>query len=181
MAALQNARLPRSTGLGEEVLDEDFFMYKEDVDLAWRLRLLGWWTAYEPRAVAWHARTASGPTGNDWRAIASRNRATPAWIRELSWRNQRLMQLKNERPDNLLRDLPWIWRREVLSLAYIALADTPRLSAVAALARAAPGALAKRKALWARIATNRNRTRTRATPQPRTRLAPIRLRGARGE
>jgi len=153
-SALASARLPRSIGDGYEILDEDFFMYKEDVDLAWRLRLLGWATAYEPRAIAWHARTASGPTGNNWRAIASRNRATPPWIRELSWRNQRLMQLKNERLDRVLRDLPWILRRELLSLAYITLADPRRLSAVADLGRAAPHALAKRKVLWERIERN---------------------------
>ena len=158
-AALDDARIPRSDGAGNEVLDEDFFMYKEDVDLAWRLRLLGWSTAFEPRAIAWHARTASGPSGTGWRDIARRNRATPPWIRELSWRNQRLMQLKNERLNNVLRDLPWILRREILSLAYIVLADTRRLSAVAALGRAAPTALAKRKTLWARIASNERRPR----------------------
>ena len=58
-AALLDVREPR-TGGGMEVLDEDFFMYKEDVDLAWRLRKRGWRAWYEPDALAWHARGTGG-------------------------------------------------------------------------------------------------------------------------
>ncbi len=150
-AALEDARLPRSNGSGHEVLDEDFFMYKEDVDLAWRLRLLGWSTWYEPAALAWHARTADGPTGSGWRAIVSRNRATPPWIRRLSWRNQRLMQLKNDGLRDVLRDLPWIVRREVLSLGYMVVADPRQLKAVPDLVRALPAAARKRRHLRSRL------------------------------
>ena len=38
-------------------------MYKEDVDLSWRLRLAGWECWYVPRALAYHARTSSAPAG----------------------------------------------------------------------------------------------------------------------
>jgi GT2 family glycosyltransferase len=40
--------------------DERFFMYCEDVDLAWRQQLAGWRTVYAPRAVAYHHLSASG-------------------------------------------------------------------------------------------------------------------------
>lgn len=40
--------------------DESFFMYCEDVDLAWRQQLAGWPTIYAPRAVAFHHLSASG-------------------------------------------------------------------------------------------------------------------------
>jgi len=40
--------------------DETFFMYCEDVDLAWRQQLAGWSTIYAPRAVAFHHLSASG-------------------------------------------------------------------------------------------------------------------------
>ena len=36
------------------LLDEDFFAYYEDVDLSFRLRLLGWKIWYEPSAVVYH-------------------------------------------------------------------------------------------------------------------------------
>jgi GT2 family glycosyltransferase len=42
------------------LLDEGFFMYCEDVDLAWRQQLAGWCTIYTPRAVAYHHLSASG-------------------------------------------------------------------------------------------------------------------------
>jgi GT2 family glycosyltransferase len=40
--------------------DETFFMYCEDVDLAWRQQLAGWRTVYAPQAVAYHHLSASG-------------------------------------------------------------------------------------------------------------------------
>jgi GT2 family glycosyltransferase len=39
--------------------DEDFFMYLEDVDLAWRARLAGWRCAYAPRARVLHHHSAT--------------------------------------------------------------------------------------------------------------------------
>jgi GT2 family glycosyltransferase len=48
--ALESARI--STGC----FDSDFFLYREDADLALRLRRLGWKCLYVPGAVAWHRR-----------------------------------------------------------------------------------------------------------------------------
>ena len=42
------------------LLDESFFMYCEDVDLAWRQQLAGWRTIFAPQAVAFHHLSASG-------------------------------------------------------------------------------------------------------------------------
>src|SRR4029450_506957 len=39
--------------------DERFFMFYEDVDLGWRLNLLGWRVRYEPTSVAFHQHHAS--------------------------------------------------------------------------------------------------------------------------
>jgi GT2 family glycosyltransferase len=154
-AALLNAREPR-TGGGWEILDEDFFLYKEDVDLAWRMRLLGWQARYEPAALAWHARGAGGPPAVGWRGIVRRNRASTPLVRALSWRNQRLMQLKCDTPAALLRDLPWVLRREVLSAAYVAVADPWRLHAVRDLLRLTPSALRKRHFIWRRVLRSRH-------------------------
>ena len=41
------------------LLDEAFFMYLEDVDLAFRAQLRGWACLYEPRARAYHRGGAS--------------------------------------------------------------------------------------------------------------------------
>lgn len=40
--------------------DERLFMYLEDVDLAWRLRLLGWQAVYTPDACLYHHLSATG-------------------------------------------------------------------------------------------------------------------------
>jgi GT2 family glycosyltransferase len=145
-AALWEARLPNGRG-GWEVLDEDFFLYKEDVDLAWRLRLLGWTAWYEPAALGWHARGTGGTGATRLLDIARTNRSISFQAKVLSWRNQRLMQIKNEDLVGYLVDLPWIARRELLSLAFIVLADPRRLRAIVDLCRAAPAAMRKRRYL----------------------------------
>jgi GT2 family glycosyltransferase/glycosyltransferase involved in cell wall biosynthesis len=149
-AALEDARVPRRDGTWE-VLDEDFFLYKEDVDLAWRLRLLGWRAWYEPSALAWHARGTGGTGATSLLGIARTNQAIPRSVKAISWRNQRLMQVKNETPAGYLRDLPWIATREVLSLAFILLLDPRRFAVVPDLLRALPGAARKRRYLQARV------------------------------
>jgi GT2 family glycosyltransferase len=146
-SALMAARLPRSDGAGFEVLDEDFFAYKEDVDLAWRLRRLGWQAWYEPTALGWHAR-GSGDTGaQGWREVARANLSNPPRVRAMSWRNQRLMQVKNEELAPFLRDFAWIARREFASWGFILFADPRRISAVPGLVRALPAAWRKRRAI----------------------------------
>jgi GT2 family glycosyltransferase len=54
---------------------EPFFMYLEDVDLAWRLRLGGWESVWAPAAVASHAYSAAAGEGSRFkRHLLARNR-----------------------------------------------------------------------------------------------------------
>jgi GT2 family glycosyltransferase len=149
-----DARLPRRGG-GWEVLDEDFFRLKEDVDLAWRLQRLGWRTWYEPAALAWHGRTGHGYHVPRFREILRASMSDPADTRALSWRNQRLMQAKNDPLEAMLRDLPWILRREAMEWYFAIYVDRARIRALPGLVRAWPGALRKRRALARRIAQRR--------------------------
>ena len=52
--------------LGNEFYDEDFFAYKEDVDMAWRIQRLGFNTFYVPQAIVWHHRRAPSDPGASW-------------------------------------------------------------------------------------------------------------------
>lgn len=158
--ALRDAREPAMHG-GWEVLDEDFFMYKEDVDLAWRLQRLGWNAWYSPEAVAWHARTSIGPRTARLVDIARANRRVPSWIRAISWRNQRLMQLKNDDFGDYVRDLPWIARREILSWLFVVGVDPWRMRASIDLVRLLPVTLSKRRYLARRFARGSHRSRRR--------------------
>lgn len=75
---------------GREYFDELFFMYKEDIDLAYRLQWLGWKCVYAPRAEAWHDRTIA-QCCSFWE---SRKRK-PLNIRKWSYLNQKLLIYKN--------------------------------------------------------------------------------------
>lgn len=78
-----------------EVFDEDFFSYKEDVDLAWRLRILGWHAFTVLDAVAYHDRSASGPKNLSNRSAAQNRKNKSALANFYSYRNHLLMLIKN--------------------------------------------------------------------------------------
>lgn len=69
------------------LFDPAWFMYKEDVDLAIRLKRAGFTAWYEPRAIAWHKRGLK-EDGNGFftRFIAERQR--PALLRKYAYVNQ---------------------------------------------------------------------------------------------
>lgn len=69
-----------------------FFMYLEDVDLAWRLRLRGWESVLSVGAVAEHAYSASSGEGSRFkRHLLARNRiwcmtrCYPGWLLRRCW------------------------------------------------------------------------------------------------
>lgn len=86
-----------------QVFDEDFFAYREDVDLAWRMRGFGYRALYEPAAVAYHQR----------RVTPSRRRSLPAVINYHSVKNRFLLRLHHadrrwllvNGPRSLVRDV----------------------------------------------------------------------------
>lgn len=57
-----------------EVLDEDFFAYYEDVDLAWRLRRQNWRALYVPEAIAYHEKKGPRSKEKDIQVKAFTNR-----------------------------------------------------------------------------------------------------------
>lgn len=124
-----------------EVIDEDFFTYHDDTDLCWRANLLGWQVLYEPRAIAVH--------GRRWRR--ERRFEIAPHVRRHSFKNHYLQMLKNERPGDFVRNLPWLLAWEVLRLGFALVRDPAILPAYAAAWRGAPAALRKRRVLQARV------------------------------
>lgn len=149
MDALRSARITGSAGR-PEVLDEDFFLYHEDTDLAWRLRWLGWDAYFEPAALAWHARGLAGPAALDARSLARRRREGDPWKNSLAWRNLRLMAIKNESPSLLLRDVVPILRREIGSILLLLAYGPRRWGTIRSLIRFMPSALRKRRQIQRR-------------------------------
>lgn len=79
-AALESGRI--STGF----FDADFFLYREDADLAWRLQNLGWKCLYVPGAVAYHRR----------RNLPSRRGRMPPDVNRHSVKNRFLLRVNNQ-------------------------------------------------------------------------------------
>jgi len=104
-----------------QVMDETFYMHKEDVDLAWRLRRAGYRAAVDGAAIAYHARgtrrVADDAFGHGvWGSISTliaAERAKGARIRRLAWRNHMRMLIKNESARGLARSMPWILMQQV--------------------------------------------------------------------
>lgn len=106
-AALEAIKLPilarpdRTKTNTFEYFDEDFFMYKEDVDLAWRLRLAGWQAVYTPLAVAYHGRGSGDSMATNFLKIIQERRKINPRAKYYSFLHQRLMQIKDDAPSLL--------------------------------------------------------------------------------
>jgi len=128
-----------------EYYDEDMFAYKEDVDLAWRLRLRGWTALYVPAARAYHYRAAAGGEKARWRELAAGRRRRPSYVNRLSARNQLLLLVKNEQAANWWRHFPRICGWELAKAAYALFAQPRVCRAYFSFLRLLPRALAKRR------------------------------------
>jgi GT2 family glycosyltransferase len=98
-----------------QVFDERFFAYYEDVDLAWRLSMLGWKNLYTPTAIAYHAR--------GWRESRGSRKEIKEIVRYHSFKNKRLMILKNERRKTLFPNLIFILGYEFFAIGYALLKE----------------------------------------------------------
>ncbi len=105
--------------IGDEYLDKDFFMYKEDVDISWRFHLYGWKCYYLHTAVANHGRGTGVLQRFSHLEVAKKRSKLSEFQKFYSYKNQRLMQVKNEMLLSLLHDLPWILWKEILSFGFI--------------------------------------------------------------
>lgn len=92
-AAVYRRTMLEDLEVGGEILDEAFFAYREDADLAWRARLMGWSAIYAPAATAIHRR----------RIRPGNRRQVPALINRHSVKNRFLLRLKNQTPSNFRR------------------------------------------------------------------------------
>ena len=100
------------------IFDERFGSYKEDIDLAWRLKKQGWLGVFEPKSIAWHNR---GTRKNN-RQQQDNN------IKLMSVRNHLLMLKKNLSWADCWR-FPFILGYELLKFIYIALFERQTLKA----------------------------------------------------
>lgn len=111
--ALQDVKI-----LGE-YMDEDFFMYKEDVDLSWRFLLYGWKNYYYPKAIAYHGRGTGIHKRFTAKQTLKNRKKLSKFQRKYSFRNQLLMEKKNEMWRTFFGDFFPIMFKKILTPLYI--------------------------------------------------------------
>ncbi|MBI4457436.1 glycosyltransferase family 2 protein [Candidatus Uhrbacteria bacterium] len=136
--------------LNGEYFDEDFFAYKEDVDIAWRLRLRGWKSLYVPGAVAHHYRTAAGRDRASKLETAFNPRRRLRHVNFYSYRNHLLTLVKNEHVGNFLRDMPRIGWYEFQKFAFVACLEQRTMKGLVDFFRRLPRAYEKRRLIMSR-------------------------------
>ncbi len=97
-AALYRRSMIDDISVEGEFFDTDFFVYREDADVAWRAQLLGWKCMYAPLARGYHVR----------KVLPGNRRALPGVINMHSVKNRFLMRIKNISAD--------LYRRHWLSI-----------------------------------------------------------------
>jgi GT2 family glycosyltransferase len=126
-AALDAAKI--ATGY----FDADFFVYREDADLAWRLRRLGWRCRYVPSAVASHRR----------RNLPERRRRMSTLANMHSVKNRFLLRINNQTAGELARTAVPTFARDVVVLGACLTVERSSLPAFGWLWK-------NRKRLWAK-------------------------------
>jgi GT2 family glycosyltransferase len=139
-AAMYRRQALDDCAIDGEIFDENMPGWGCDADLAWRARLLGWRSRYEPAAVVHHIRNYSPST----RARAS------AEDRRTQFRNRYLMMVKNDSLRDLLPDAGPLLMYEVLALGYALLREPELLRGYLEAAVRLPEALARRRAIQSR-------------------------------
>jgi len=127
-----------------EVADHDMFWYAEDLDVAWRMRVFGWKQLFVPDVVAWHDRQTTKNLRKTFADFLKIRRQLPLQKRRLEWRNIRFTIIKNDYTINILKDLPYILKREIMMLGYIIIFEPKVLGEVPNFLRLLPKILRKR-------------------------------------
>lgn len=175
-AALYRREMIDDVMVDDEFFDPDFFVYREDADVAWRAQLLGWRCIYTPRARGYHVR----------KVLPGNRRALPAAINMHSVKNRFLMRVKNMTPDLYRRNWLSVSLRDLVVVGCCLVREQTSLKAFWYLARNWQRVLAKRREIMSRkrvsdaymAAWFSFRPASRPAPKPLAR-AQARVKGAR--
>jgi GT2 family glycosyltransferase len=133
-----------------EYFDSSFFAYKEDVDLAWRLKLYGWRAIYVPEVLAYHERGAGESASRKSLDIIRERKKISSFAKTISFKNQRLMQIKNETLGLYIKHFHKIIWKEIRSWGYVILIEPRILKIIPEMVAQMPKALRQRKVIQKR-------------------------------
>src|SRR5215467_12658879 len=124
-AALYRRQMIDDISIDGEFFDPDFFVYREDADVAWRAQLLGWRCIYTPMARGYHVRNV----------LPGNRRALPPVINMHSVKNRFLLRIKNMTPNLYRRNWLSITGRDLVVVGACLLHEHSSLKAFMYLAR----------------------------------------------
>ncbi|MDQ6759649.1 MAG: glycosyltransferase family 2 protein [Acidobacteriota bacterium] len=139
-AALYRREMIEDASIDDEFFDPDFFVYREDADVAWRSQLLGWRCIYTPHARGYHVRNV----------LPGNRRALPSVINMHSVKNRFLMRIKNMTGNLYLRNWLSITTRDVVVLSCCLVREQTSLKALFYVAKNWKRVVAKRRAIMKR-------------------------------
>jgi len=139
-AALYRMKALRDVAIGGQFFDEDFFAYREDADLAWRCRLMGWNSIYVPGAVALHRR----------RVTPERRSQLPAIINYHGVKNRFLLRINNMTASLYTRDFFPVTVRDLSVVAYVLAREWSSIGALTYVVRNLPRLWKKRREIQSR-------------------------------
>lgn len=146
--ALYRKSVLDEVAIKNEYFDEDFFSYKEDVDLAWRLQIYGYDSWYVPQAECYHHRGYSF-TGTAPRKVVKHRREVSKFLRAMSFRNHHLMLLKNDTLRGIALSLPWFLFWEFKMVSYAVLFERFQLKSIGQIIKLFPAMMLKRSVIMA--------------------------------
>jgi GT2 family glycosyltransferase len=141
---LYRALALQSVRYRDEFFDHDFFAYKEDVDMAFKMQYAGWQTLYVPKAVAYHYR---GMYGQEKMGFFARikNRKNKSLHRSYySTRNHWLLLLKELDVVSFFVLFPRLFFAEMSRCFYVLFFETKNSRAFLDAIRLVPRIWAKR-------------------------------------
>jgi len=139
-AAMYRMSFVRDVTIGGEFLDEDFFTFREDADVAWRGQLFGWRAIYVPDAVAHHVRTVT----------PAKRRGLSATTNMHGVKNRFLLRLKNEGFYLALRNAPFELTRDLTAIVATLTIERSSLPALTWLWKNRRRIMEKRRAIQSR-------------------------------
>lgn len=139
-AALHRAGALADVKISTGFLDDDFFLYREDVDLAWRLRGRGWAARCVPGAVAYHRR----------RNLPETRRAMSPVANMHSVKNRFLLRINNAGGRHLAATFARTFPRDLVVLGGCLTVERASLAALRWLATNRERLLEKRREIRSR-------------------------------
>jgi len=175
-AALYRRKMIDDILIQGEFFDSDFFVYREDADVAWRAQLLGWRCLYSPKACGYHVRSV----------LPGKRGALPPEINMHSVKNRFLMRIKNMTPNLYRRNWVAITGRDLIVIAACLLHEHSSLKAFAFVLKNWRRVLTKRREIMNRRRVEDDDLASWFSFQPVSRPAPkpsadsnLRVRSAR--